>query len=187
MIKVLSLDQENCMKDTAKLLSEIFPWSYGEEYKAIEEAKSLCEEDGIAYVYVIDDVVKGVVGAKPKYGNTGWELHPLAVDKNIRLKGIGKSLMKVIEEAVVKKGGIVMFLGTDDEHFRTSLSSVDLFEAPLEEINKIENYSDHPYSFYQKLGYKIVGVLPDANGWNKPDIYMAKRLVKRPVNGEKQS
>lgn len=34
----------------------------------------------------------------------------------------------------------------------------------------------HPYEFYQKLGYSIVGVLPDANGFEKPDIFMAKRV-----------
>ncbi|MCA9940912.1 MAG: AAC(6')-Ia family aminoglycoside 6'-N-acetyltransferase, partial [Anaerolineales bacterium] len=28
-----------------------------------------------------------------------------------------------------------------------------------------------------KLGYAIVGVVPDANGWGKPDIIMAKRIV----------
>jgi aminoglycoside 6'-N-acetyltransferase I len=32
--------------------------------------------------------------------------------------------------------------------------------------------------FYQKLGYVIVGVIPDANGPGKPDIMMAKRVGK---------
>ena len=30
--------------------------------------------------------------------------------------------------------------------------------------------------FYQKLGYEIVGLIPDANGPGKPDIMMARRL-----------
>lgn len=28
--------------------------------------------------------------------------------------------------------------------------------------------------FYQKMGFAIVGVMPDANGIGKPDIYIAK-------------
>jgi aminoglycoside 6'-N-acetyltransferase I len=34
----------------------------------------------------------------------------------------------------------------------------------------------HPYEFYKKVGFTIVGVLPDANGFGKPDIFMAKRV-----------
>lgn len=34
----------------------------------------------------------------------------------------------------------------------------------------------HPYEFYLKLGYTVVGVIPDANGPGKPDILMATRL-----------
>jgi len=32
------------------------------------------------------------------------------------------------------------------------------------------------YEFYQKLGFVIVGVMPDANSVGKPDIYLAKRV-----------
>jgi len=31
---------------------------------------------------------------------------------------------------------------------------------------------------YQKCGFVIVGVVPDANGLGKPDILMAKRIYK---------
>jgi hypothetical protein len=30
------------------------------------------------------------------------------------------------------------------------------------------------HQFYQRLGYTIVGVIPDANGPGKPDIVMTK-------------
>jgi hypothetical protein len=37
----------------------------------------------------------------------------------------------------------------------------------------------HSYEFYQKLGFSIIGAMPDANGLGKPDIYMAKPLRSR--------
>jgi aminoglycoside 6'-N-acetyltransferase I len=39
-----------------------------------------------------------------------------------------------------------------------------------------QNLKNHPFTFYERLGYHIVGVIPDANGIGKPDILMAKRL-----------
>jgi aminoglycoside 6'-N-acetyltransferase I len=35
----------------------------------------------------------------------------------------------------------------------------------------------HPYEFYQKLGFIIAGVMPDANGRGKPDIFLSKRVA----------
>jgi aminoglycoside 6'-N-acetyltransferase I len=41
---------------------------------------------------------------------------------------------------------------------------------------KLKNLHARHYEFYQKLGLVIVGVMPDANGLGKPDIYMAKQV-----------
>ena len=180
MIKRLEAKDYLSVDAVAKILKITFPWSYGNDYTALEEAKDLLSDSGIVYVYEVDNSIVGLVGAKPQYGKTGWELHPLAVLKEYHNQGIGSALIKRIEESVKELGGIVMYLGTDDEHFRTSLSKIDLFDEPFEAIKKIENYQRHPYEFYQKLGYQIVGVIPDVNGFNKPDIFMAKRLVKPP-------
>jgi aminoglycoside 6'-N-acetyltransferase I len=70
-------------------------------------------------------------------------------------------------------------VGTDDEDNLTSLGGIDLYPNPLDHLSRIENLRGHPYEFYRKLGFVIVGVMPDANGFGKPDIYMAKRLVRR--------
>ena len=32
----------------------------------------------------------------------------------------------------------------------------------------------HPFLFYRRLGYVVTGIVPDANGPGKPDIYMSK-------------
>ena len=33
---------------------------------------------------------------------------------------------------------------------------------------------NHPFLFYRRLGYVVTGIMPDANGPGKPDIYMSK-------------
>ncbi len=180
MIEALDKHDHESLKAVADLLQVTFPWSYADDDTALEEAIDLTKEQGIVLVYRKENRIIGVVGAKPRYGITGWELHPLAVYQTYQFQKVGSLLMEQVENQVRERGGIVMFLGTDDEHFKTSLSQVDLFENPFAAIEKIENYAQHPYEFYQKIGYRIVGVLPDANGFNKPDIYMAKRLVERP-------
>jgi aminoglycoside 6'-N-acetyltransferase I len=54
---------------------------------------------------------------------------------------------------------------------------VDLYQDPARHIAEIRDLGrGHPFGFYQKLGYVITGVMPDANGRGRPDIYMSKRL-----------
>ncbi len=74
------------------------------------------------------------------------------------------------------RGGLTVRLGTDDEDGMTSLSGCDLYHNLWEQIAHIQNLKGHPYEFYQKCGYTIIGVMPDANGRGKPDIIMGKRI-----------
>jgi hypothetical protein len=61
----------------------------------------------------------------------------------------------------------------------TTLGGADLWSGGLlEALQNIRNLKNHPYTFYEKLGYVITGVLPDANGAGKPDIFMGKRLTQ---------
>lgn len=40
----------------------------------------------------------------------------------------------------------------------------------------MRNFKRHPYEFYQKCGFALVGVLPDANGPGRPDVFLARRI-----------
>jgi aminoglycoside 6'-N-acetyltransferase I len=137
---------------------------------------SCLEEERIALVAVDDGHAVGFVGAIPQYNQTGWELHPLVVKKSHQFKGIGSLLLKNLEKEVAERGGITIYLGTDDEFNQTTLSNTDLYDDMWNKIAHIQNLNRHPYEFYRKNGYAIVGVIPDANGVGKPDIIMAKRL-----------
>ena len=64
----------------------------------------------------------------------------------------------------------------------TSLSGVDLYNDVPRNIGELRDLGrHHPFLFYRKLGYIVTGVMPDANGPGRPDIYMSKRLAESDV------
>jgi aminoglycoside 6'-N-acetyltransferase I len=97
------------------------------------------------------------------------------VRPDLQRRGIGSALVADLEERVRERGALTLWLGSDDDTGMTTLSGVDLYPNVLEHLANIENLRGHPYEFYQKLGFSIIGAMPDANGPGKPDIYMAKR------------
>lgn len=121
-------------------------------------------------------VVLGLIGGFSRYHGHAWELHPLAVDPARQSGGVGRALVADLERQVEARGATTLWLGTDDEDGRTSLSEADLYPDPLEHLAAISNPGRHPYEFYLACGFSIVGVIPDANGPGKPDILMAKRI-----------
>ena len=173
-IKALHNGDTPHVREAANLLREAFPHSYAD---CAEEEMAKCLSEGrVALVAVEDGHVAGFIGAIPQYGETGWELHPLAVRASRQGDGVGTRLIHALEAEVAKRGCITLYLGTDDEFDKTSLSGADLYDDLFGKIERIRNLRRHPFEFYQKMGYRIVGVLPDVNGIGKPDIWMAKRV-----------
>ncbi len=145
--------------------------------EAREEVLESLEPGRISRIAIIGDQVVGWIGGQDSgYDGNVWELHPLVVHPDFRGQGIATALVADLETRVRKRGAITLQLGTDDEDFSTSLGGVDLYQNLWHYIQNIQNLNNHPYTFYQKLGFTIIGVMPDANGPGKPDIYMSKRL-----------
>ena len=168
---------EQAAKILAGILREVFPWCYGGS-EADKEVKSIVSRRRIAFAAMSGGQIAGFIGAIPQYGVTGWELHPLAVKEEYRGRGIATALMIALEQEVAGRGGVTIYLGSDDAFGTTSLFGADLYGDTFGKIENIQNTGGHPFAFYEKMGYRIVGVIPDANGMGKPDIWMAKR-VKR--------
>lgn len=175
-IHTLTIHKYEWIREVSNLLIEAFPHSWPIIEAANEEVYRCLEGDKIALVAMEGGHVVGFIGAMPIYRTTGWELHPLVVSEVYRGKGIGSKLIQALETKVQAKGGIMIYLGADDESGSTSLSNTNLFDNTFEKIRSIKNLKRHPYEFYQKNGYQIVGVFPDANGYGKPDIWMAKGI-----------
>ncbi len=167
------------IEQTASLLFESFgtPEAWPDMAAALEEVHESLADGRISRVAVNEEGnVIGWISGIGQYGGHVWELHPLAVSVRHRGQGIGRALVTDFESVVRDRGGITVTLGTDDDDGRTTLGGIDLYPDIFEHIKAIRNLSRHPYEFYQKLGYVIVGVIPDANGPGKPDILMAKKV-----------
>ncbi|MCB0115265.1 MAG: GNAT family N-acetyltransferase [Caldilineaceae bacterium] len=176
----LTADMTAEYEAAARLLNVAFavnwPGSWATMEEAREEVTEMTAPDRIARVALVGDEVAGWIGGIPQYDGNVWELHPLVVDPRRQGQGIGAQLVRDFEDQVRRRGGLTIQLGTDDVNGMTSLADVDLYTDTWEKIRNIQNFKGHPYSFYQKMGYTIIGVLPDANGRGKPDIYMGKRI-----------
>jgi aminoglycoside 6'-N-acetyltransferase I len=123
-----------------------------------------------------DGSVLGWIGGHLFYARV-WELHPLVVIPSAQRREIGRALVANLEVQVRQRGGMTILLGSDDETNMTTLSGVELYPDVWTHISTIRNLRGHPFEFYQKCGFVIVGVVPDANGYGKPDILMAKRVA----------
>ena len=182
-MRIIDFDIENkdVIQQAANLLikgfREHWPNAWPDIDSALQEVRDALQKEKINRIAIDDDgMVLGWIGGISEYNGKAWELHPLVVHPDIQGRGIGQALIADFEMQVKDRGGITIYLGTDDEDNLTTLSNTDLYPNVLEHIAGVKNLGRHPYEFYQKQGYTIVGVIPDANGLGKPDIIMAKRV-----------
>jgi aminoglycoside 6'-N-acetyltransferase I len=102
------------------------------------------------------------------------------VRDDVRGQGIGRALVTALEERVRQRGALTLYLGTDDAGPvpGTSAGGVDLFPGVASHAANL-NVVNHAVAFYRRLGFEVVGLIPDANGPGKPDVLMAKRIRPR--------
>jgi aminoglycoside 6'-N-acetyltransferase I len=87
-------------------------------------------------------------------------------------------LVAAFEAEAAARGALTVTLGTDDDSGMTSLAGVNLYEdLPRKLANLRDLGRNHPFLFYRKLGFVVTGVMPDANGRGRPDIYMSKPVA----------
>jgi aminoglycoside 6'-N-acetyltransferase I len=174
-------DHPQLVAQVAEMLFEGFRDRWPDAWSDLEAATSEVQEslgEGRISLIAIDaDIAIGWIGAIRAYSNA-WELHPLVVAGARRGEGIGSRLVEALQDRIARMGGATLYLGTDDQDESTTLSGADLYPDPLAHLSRIEG--DHPFQFYRKLGFSLVGVIPDANGPGQPDILMARRIAKAP-------
>jgi aminoglycoside 6'-N-acetyltransferase I len=164
-------------EQAAQMMLAAFPhWT-----ATIEDARRQLElsvdPERVCLVARAGNDVLGWVGAIPQYTHA-WELHPLVVRADARRQGIGRALVAALEARLRERGALTLYLGADDEGptAGTTAWGVDLFPDPLAHAARLEAI-DHAAGFYQRVGFVVIGLIPDANGPGKPDILMGKRIA----------
>jgi aminoglycoside 6'-N-acetyltransferase I len=178
----LKLNPCDAVRQAAQLLVDCFAHISPPPWPSLKEALAEVGESlvrGRISRVALDETstVIGWVGAVPGYDGRVWEVHPLVVHPQHQGQGIGRALIQDLEALAARNGVSTLWLGTDDEDERTSLGGVDLYPDPLAHLARMRNLRGHPVGFYQSLGFVVAGVLPDANGFGKPDIFLAKRVA----------
>lgn len=182
-IGALSPDVASAIDEAAHILTAAFAESWPGAWSTPDAAhtevhEALAPDHICRAAFDADGHVLGWIGGVTQYHGRVWELHPLAVRPDVQGRGIGRALVMDFEQQVARRGGATILLGADDEAGMTTLSGVDLYPQVWEHIASVRNLRGHPYTFYQKCGFVIVGVVPDANGLGRPDILMAKRVQR---------
>ena len=138
-----------------------------ESFSADRISRIAVDEDGAAL---------GWIGAISEYDGLVWQLHPIVVDEALRRRGVGRALVLDLETIVTARGGLTLWAGSDDLAGETSLGGIDLYSALPAAFNEVRSWGGHPLPFYRRLGFHVIGVMPDANGPGRPDIFLGKRL-----------
>jgi len=166
------------LEQAAALLVEEFDEPRG--WPTIEGAReevAFVLREGFARAMLEGGTLIGWLGGLPEYAGRVWELHPIVVRRDYRRRGIGRSLVAAFETEARGRGALTATLGTDDDSGMTSLANVDLYPDVPRHLAELRDLGrNHPFLFYRRLGYVVTGVMPDANGHGRPDIYMSKRL-----------
>jgi aminoglycoside 6'-N-acetyltransferase I len=172
----LSHEQRDDM--AAILMSALahMPSAWHDLTEAAAEVASFDNPDRLALAVVEDGDVLGWIGAIIQSPHA-WEIHPLVVRPNRQRCGHGTLLVNAIEALARRAGVSAIWVGTDDDFGGTNLYGRDLYPDVLGQLQALAPAASHAFTFYRRMGYAVVGVLPDANGYGKHDILMAKRIV----------
>ncbi|MBN2853154.1 MAG: GNAT family N-acetyltransferase, partial [Clostridia bacterium] len=110
-IRIIDFDKENSeyIEQAAKLMFGAFNIISPNYCNTMEKARNAVREffdvTDCLRIAVIDGKVTGIIGCISQYHGNVYELHPVAVDVNYQRQGIGRMLLKDMEQIIYQLGG----------------------------------------------------------------------------------
>jgi aminoglycoside 6'-N-acetyltransferase I len=145
--------------------------------EARQEVVESISADRVSRVARTDEgTIVGWIGAIREYEGLVWQLHPIVVGEAHRRHGVGRALVLDLEAILTARGALTLWAGSDDLAGETSLGGIDLYPTLPGALETVHSWGHHPLPFYRRLGFHVIGVMPDANGPGRPDIFLGKRL-----------
>ncbi len=103
----------------------------------------------------------------------GWRAMPLVVRRDLRRRGVGRALIADLSAFVAADGPGTVYAALPGE-VRTSITGRPLFPSVLGRVLDVSSPDDHPLAFYRRVGFEVVGVLPDVVGPGTHELLLAK-------------
>lgn len=133
--------------------------------------------DAITFVALnLAGEVCGLASAAPYRASTMLRMQLLGVDPPFQRRGVGRALVRTVEDAAREAGMSTLVIALEDEAGLTSLSGRSLFPDPLAPMTKFVPPAAHPSIFLKRMGFALTGVLPEAAGPRRPELWFARSL-----------
>ena len=176
-VDLLGQEDAALLRGVADLLVVGCPSLYdGDLTQALADVVQFAPEDLSLVARDSEGTPIGWLHAEHFRGQASGEIKLVAVHPARRRQEVARTLVMAAEERMCATGCVTMLATVGDTRGRTSLYGIDVTEDAPGLLAAFHCHADHPAGFFLRIGYRLVGLLPDAYGPGKHDLTLARRI-----------
>jgi aminoglycoside 6'-N-acetyltransferase I len=177
-VDLLSQEDAALLRGVADLLVVACRSLYGGDVtQALADVVQFAPEDLSLVARDPEGTPIGWLRAEHFGGQASAEIKLVAVHPMRRRQGVARTLVMAAEEQMRSHDCVTMLATVGDTRGRTSLYGIDVTEDAPHLLADFHCQADHPAGFFLRIGYRPVGLLPDAYGPGKHDLTLARRIA----------
>lgn len=177
-VDLLSQEDAALLRGVADLLVVACPSLYdGDVTQALADVVQFAPADLSLVARDPEGTPIGWLRAEHFRGQASAEIKLVAVHPARRRQEVARTLVMAAEERMSGNACVTMLATVGDTRGRTSLYGIDVTEDAPRLLAGFHCHADHPAGFFLRIGYRLVGLLPDAYGPGKHDLTLARRIT----------